>query len=84
MALLADYVIRLAGDADEAKHFASSHHSAKERMAKAGLTQEQQELLLSGDAARITAAITNELRASSGASYNHTTCTLVLNIPKPK
>lgn len=83
MTLLAEYVLRLASDRGEAEEFAASTESAKARMAEAGLSNDQQQLLLEGNSGNIVDAISDELQASSGQAWNHTTCMVTFDIPKP-
>lgn len=61
MASLAAYLLKLAEDPNELAQFRSSEATARQRMAAAGLSDDQQATLLSRDSQRISKAIQAEL-----------------------
>jgi hypothetical protein len=61
MGSLADYVLRISQDPAAASRFRDAPDEAREEMVRAGLSEEQQEVLLSNDARRISLAIGREL-----------------------
>ncbi len=80
-----DYVLRLARDRQEAEKFKTSHASAKQSMTAAGLDEQQQELVLSGDANRLGEAMQSEMsvHAQVNAAYNNVQCKMTIPIPHP-
>lgn len=69
MASLASYLLKLAEDSNELAQYRVSAASARQRMAAAGLTPEQQETLLSCDSQRISKAIQAELGPPSADGF---------------
>jgi hypothetical protein len=84
MALLSDYVLRLASDPEEAAEFSVSKTKAEQRMKHAGLNEHQRALLITGDIDGITDEMARELNAAHEIPTNHTTCMVTFDIPKPK
>lgn len=85
MASLADFVFQLTTDAAQAQKFTSSTDAAKQSMAAAGLSDEQQQILLSCDSDKITQAITDELgKARIAGIYTECELTLMLKLQLPK
>jgi hypothetical protein len=83
MGSLADYVLRLARDKDEAEKFSRSKEAARERMQAAGLSEEHQEVLLGCDPDEITDAITDEIGHTAGRAYHNTELKVTFKIPCP-
>ena len=90
MASLSDYVLKLARNPEEARKFGKSKDAAKEHMRAAGLSDEHQMLLLSGDPEAIGNAIKNEFAGNAGLGAGEAfistsiSTTLSLTIPKPQ
>ena len=84
MTRLADYVLRLAEDQNEASEFATSKKTATELMKAAGLNDHQQRILLEGNAKHIGKVIAEELDTSSKTPFNHTTVMFSFDIPRPE
>jgi hypothetical protein len=61
MASLAAYLLKLAEDPNEVSQFRTSAATARARMTAAGLSNDQQETLLSCDSQRISKAVSAEL-----------------------
>ncbi len=80
MASLTDYVLRLARDPAEHEKFRKSRDSATQAMDAAGLKDEHKKLLLDGDSASITQAITSELPASAALQGAYNSCTLTMTL----
>ncbi len=80
MASLSEYVLRLARDPAERAKFSKSRASANEAMDAAGLKDEHKKLLLDGDQADITKAITGEMPASAALQGALNSCTLTISL----
>jgi hypothetical protein len=83
MASLADYVLSLARDRNEAEKFRASQQSAKQAMTAFGLSNEHQEILLSGDPNRISQEVQKEFAPwAHDPGWTNTQC--MVNVPIPK
>lgn len=65
MASLAQYLLHLSQNKAEHEAFTGSLEAARASMTAAGLSAEQQEIALGGDAARIAAEVQKELQAGT-------------------
>jgi len=66
---LVDYLLRLAKDHEETERFRKSAESARECMKEAGLSEEDQELLLHGDSHKISEAVAKAFPIEAGAVF---------------
>lgn len=90
MASLADYVLLLARNRKEAERFRTREEAIK-AMGEHGISQEHQQLLLSGDRERISAALMNELQpgeeaggwTNTNTGWTNTNVGITLNVPCP-
>ncbi len=83
--LITDYVLKLARSFPEREKFQASMESARASMREAGLTEDQQKVLLSNDPASLAKHIQQEFGGTTiePQAFHNTQCLVNIPVPNP-